>query len=158
MPLNSVKNASAMPDFVPTHRLTEEASLKMIAAGVAKANELGCKVAIAVVDASCRMIGFLLMDGAKHFAIITTQRKAITSASQKQPTGYAPEENALSMAVRMGDFTNVPGGFPIVRRRPGDRRGRRRRREDRGRRAGGQGRAGGAQAAGLKLIPLISSG
>jgi uncharacterized protein GlcG (DUF336 family) len=22
-------------------------------------------------------------------------------------------ENALSMAVRMGDFTNVPGGFPI---------------------------------------------
>jgi len=28
-------------------------------------------------------------------------------------TGYAPEENALSMAVRMGDFTNVPGGFPI---------------------------------------------
>ena len=23
------------------------------------------------------------------------------------------EENALSMAVRMGDFTNVPGGFPI---------------------------------------------
>ena len=30
-----------------------------------------------------------------------------------QPTGYAPEENALSMSVRMGDFTNVPGGFPI---------------------------------------------
>jgi glc operon protein GlcG len=103
-----------MPDFVPTHRLTEEASLKMIAAGVAKANDLGCKVAIAVVDASCRLIGFLLMDGAKHFAIITTQRKAITSASQRLPTGYAPEENALSMAIRMGDFTNVPGGFPIT--------------------------------------------
>jgi glc operon protein GlcG len=103
-----------MPDFVPTHRLTEQASLKMMQAGVAKANELGCKVALAVVDQSCRMIGFLFMDGAKHFAIITTQRKAITSASQKQPTGYAPEENALSMAVRMGDFTNIPGGFPIV--------------------------------------------
>jgi uncharacterized protein GlcG (DUF336 family) len=29
------------------------------------------------------------------------------------PTGYAPEENAISMTVRMGDFTNVPGGFPI---------------------------------------------
>jgi uncharacterized protein GlcG (DUF336 family) len=43
-----------MSDFVPTHRLTEEASLKMITAGVA------------------------------------------------------------SMAVRMGDFTNIPGGFPIV--------------------------------------------
>ena len=103
----------AMPDTVPTHRLTEEASLKMLAAGVAKANALGCKVSLAVVDASCRMIAFLMMDGARHFSIITTQRKAITSASQRMPTGYAPEENALSMAVRMGDFTNVPGGFPI---------------------------------------------
>ena len=102
-----------MADIVPTHRLTEDASLKMLAAGVAKANELKCKVSVAVVDASCRMIGFVMMEGAKHFSIITTQRKAITSASQRLPTGYAPEENALSMAVRMGDFTNVPGGFPI---------------------------------------------
>ena len=102
-----------MPDVVPTHRLTEQASLKMLAAGVAKANALNCKVSLAVVDASCRLIAFLMMDGARHFSIITTQRKAITSASQCMPTGYAPEENALSMAVRMGDFTNVPGGFPI---------------------------------------------
>jgi len=103
-----------MADVVATHRLTHEASLKMISAGVKKANELGCKVSIAVVDQSCRLIGFLMMDGARHFSIITTQRKAITSASQRLPTGYAPEENALSMAVRMGDFTNVPGGFPVV--------------------------------------------
>ncbi len=86
----------------------------MLAAGVAKAEEIGCKVSLAVVDQSCRLIAFLMMDGARHFSIITTQRKAITSASQHQPTGYAPEENALSMAVRMGDFTNVPGGFPIA--------------------------------------------
>src|SRR6202165_5311319 len=103
-----------MPDFVPTPRLTEEASLKMLAAGVAKANELGCKVSLAVVVQSCRLIAFLLVDGGRQFSIIPTQRKPITSASQKMPTGYAPEENALSMAVRMGDFTNVPGGFPIT--------------------------------------------
>jgi uncharacterized protein GlcG (DUF336 family) len=103
-----------MPDVVATHRLTHEASLKMLQAGVAKAEELGCRVSLAVVDQSCRVIAFLMMDGARHFSIITTTRKAITSASQRQPTGYAPEENALSMAVRMGDFTNVPGGFPIV--------------------------------------------
>jgi uncharacterized protein GlcG (DUF336 family) len=103
-----------MPDLVATHRLTEEASLKMIRAGIAKANELGCKVSLAVVDQSCRLIAFVMMDGAKHFSIITTKRKAITSASQRQPTGYAPEENALSMSVRMDDFTNVPGGFPII--------------------------------------------
>jgi hypothetical protein len=27
------------------------------------------------------------MDGARHFSIITTQRKAITAASQRLPTG-----------------------------------------------------------------------
>ena len=103
-----------MPDFIKSHRLTEEASLKMITAGVDRANALGCKVSLAVVDQSCRLIGFLMMEGARHFSIITTQRKAITSASQRMPTGYAPEENAISMTVRMGDFTNVPGGFPIT--------------------------------------------
>lgn len=103
-----------MPDIISTHRLTEQASLKMLNAGVAQANALGCKVSLAVVDASCRLIAFLMMDGARHFSIITTQRKAITAASQRLPTGYAPEQNALSMSVRMGDFTNVPGGFPIM--------------------------------------------
>jgi uncharacterized protein GlcG (DUF336 family) len=110
---NADTKESRMTDFVTTHRLTHKASLKMIAAGVAKAEALGCKVSLAVVDQSCRLIGFVMMDGARHFSIITTQRKAITAASQRLPTGYAPEENALSMAVRMGDFTNVPGGFPI---------------------------------------------
>jgi uncharacterized protein GlcG (DUF336 family) len=103
-----------MPDIVPSHRLTHEASLKMLQAGVAKATALGCKVSLAVVDQSCRLIAFLTMDGARHFSIVTTQRKAITAASQRQPTGYAPEADALSMAVRMGEFTNVPGGFPIM--------------------------------------------
>ena len=69
-----------MADLVATHRLTEEASLKMIQAGIAKANELGCKVSLAVVDQSCRLIAFVMMDGAKHFSIITTKRKAITPA------------------------------------------------------------------------------
>jgi uncharacterized protein GlcG (DUF336 family) len=39
-----------MADFVTTHRLTHKASLKMIEAGVAKAEVLGCKVSLAVVD------------------------------------------------------------------------------------------------------------
>lgn len=102
-----------MADYVPTHRLTHEASLKMLQAGVAKANELGCKVSLAVVDQSCQLIAFLMMDGARYFSRRTTINKAITSASQKLPTGYAPKEQELSMTVRMGEFTNIEGGFPI---------------------------------------------
>ena len=66
-----------MADFASTHRLTHAASLKMLAAGVAKANELGCKVSLAVVDQSCRLIAFLMMDGARHFSIITTQATCV---------------------------------------------------------------------------------
>ena len=104
-----------MTDFVATHRITHEASLKMLQAGVAKANEIGVKVSLAVVDASGQMIAFLMMDGARFFSGRTTIKKAITSASQRLPTGYAPEERVLSMQIRMdGDFTNVLGGFPVT--------------------------------------------
>jgi glc operon protein GlcG len=101
-------------DFVPTFRLTHEASLKMMQAGVAKANELGCRVSLAVVDQSCQLVAFLMMDGARYFSRRTTINKAITSASQGLPTGYAPKEKELSMTVRMGEFTNIEGGFPIT--------------------------------------------
>ena len=102
------------PIFVPTFRLTHEASLKMLQAGVAKANELGCKVSLAVVDQSCQLVAFLMMDGARYFSRRTTINKAITSASQKLPTGYARKEDELSMMIRMGEFTNIEGGFPIT--------------------------------------------
>lgn len=104
-----------MADFVPTQRLTHEASLKMLAAGIRKADEIGCRISLAVVDQSCQLIGFLMMDGARFFSGRTTIKKAITAASQHVPTGYAPEDQVVSMQIRMdGDFTNVPGGFPVI--------------------------------------------
>lgn len=89
--------------------------MKMLAAGVAKANEMKLKVSLAVVDASGQLIAFLMMDGARFFSGRTTIKKAITSASQRLPTGYAAEERVISMQIRMdGDFTNVLGGFPVT--------------------------------------------
>jgi uncharacterized protein GlcG (DUF336 family) len=98
-----------MTDFVTTRRLTHKASLKMIAAGVAKAETLGCKVSLAVVDQGCRLIGFLMMDGARHFSIITTQRKAITAASQRLPTGYATRGECAVDVGAHGRFHQCAG-------------------------------------------------
>jgi glc operon protein GlcG len=104
-----------MADFAPTHRITHEACRKMIAAGVAKADELGCKVSLAVVDDGGTLIAFLRMDGARFFSGRATIKKAITSASQRLPSGYFPKEGEVSMQIRMdGDFTNIAGGFPIT--------------------------------------------
>lgn len=104
-----------MADYVPTHRLTHEATMKMLAAGIAKADEIGVKIALAVCNQSCEIIGYLVMDGARHFAGRTTTKKAKTAASQREATGYAEESRVLSMQIRMdGEFTNVRGGLPIV--------------------------------------------
>ena len=104
-----------MPDFVATHRITHEACRKMLDAGIAKANELGAPVSLAVVDQGGTLIAFLRMDGARFFSGRATIKKAITSASQRLPSGYFPKEGEVSMMIRMdGDFTNVPGGFPVT--------------------------------------------
>jgi uncharacterized protein GlcG (DUF336 family) len=104
-----------MADFVPTHRITEEATLKMLSAGCAHAQSLSTPVSLAIVDASGELLAFVRMDGARLFSARATIKKAITSASQKLPTGYFPKEGEVSMQIRMdGDFTNIPGGFPIV--------------------------------------------
>ena len=104
-----------MPDYIPTYKLTHEATMKMLAAGVKKADEIGVKIALAVCDQSCALLGYLVMDGARHFAGRTTTKKAATAASQRMATGYAEEHRAVSMQIRMdGEFTNVRGGFPII--------------------------------------------
>ncbi len=104
-----------MPDFVPTHRITEAATMRMMAAGLAKATEIGALVTIAVVDAGGELIGLVRMDGARFFSGRSTIKKAVTSASQRLPSGYFDKAGEVSMQIRMdGDFTNIPGGFPIV--------------------------------------------
>lgn len=104
-----------MPDFVPTHRITHEATRRMLDAGVAKATELGAPVSIAVVDAAGRLLAFVRMDGARLFSERATVKKAVTSASQRLPTGYFDKAGEVSMQIRMdGEFTNVAGGFPIT--------------------------------------------
>jgi glc operon protein GlcG len=104
-----------MPDFVPTYRITHEATLRMLEAGVARATVMGTPVSLAVVDASGELLAFVRMDGARLFSARATIKKAITSASQRLPTGYYPKEGEVSMQIRMdGEFTNVAGGFPIT--------------------------------------------
>lgn len=104
-----------MTDFVATHRITHEATMRMMAAGLARARELDALVSIAVVDASGELLAFVRMDGARFFSARATIKKAVTSASQRMPTGYFDKAGEVSMQIRMdGDFTNIPGGFPIV--------------------------------------------
>ena len=104
-----------MPDCVPTHRISHAATMRMMEAGLAKAAEIGALVSIAVVDDGGTLIGFVRMDNARFFSGRSTIKKAITSASQRLPSGYFDKAGEVSMQIRMdGDFTNIAGGFPIT--------------------------------------------
>ena len=83
---------------------------------IAKADALGCKVSLAVVDQSCRLIAFLMMDGARHFSIITTQRRAMASVLSQ-----ASGKSAKSARISLAGLNQCSG---VTRRRSGSDRSR----------------------------------
>jgi uncharacterized protein GlcG (DUF336 family) len=104
-----------MPDVVATGRLTHEGALKVLRAGIQKAEEMEVPQCIAVTDAAGQLLAFVRMDGAKFLSIRTSIRKAQTAASSRQPTGSTDQEHAVKLAFTTGGrLTNLKAGVPIV--------------------------------------------
>ena len=70
-----------MSDTTPFLKLTSEGAHKIMAAAVAKADEIGIPECISVVDPGGHLICFTKMDGAFVQSIDSSLRKAMTSAS-----------------------------------------------------------------------------
>ena len=104
-----------MSDIVPTSRLTHDGALRVLRAGIEKAEEMGVPQCIAVTDAAGRLLAFVRMDGAKFLSIRTSIRKAMSAASSREPTGGADLEHAMKLAFTTGGrLTNLLAGVPIV--------------------------------------------
>ena len=104
-----------MADVVAGCRLTHAGALKVLHAGIEKANEMGVPQCIAVTDAGGRLLAFVRMDGAKFLSIRTSIRKALSAASGRVPTGGADHEHAVKIAFTTGGrLTNLKAGVPIV--------------------------------------------
>jgi glc operon protein GlcG len=70
---------------------------------------------IAVVDDAGHLLAFVRMDGAKFLSIGTAQRKALTAADRRSPTGGMEAGHDLKLSlVTEGRLTNLKGGLPIV--------------------------------------------
>ena len=67
--------------------LTLSESNRIMAAAIAKAEELNIKVSVAVVDAGGRLIGLQRMDGAIWASAYGCQGKAVASAAFGRPSG-----------------------------------------------------------------------
>ena len=99
----------------PSLKLTHEGALRALDAALKKAEALGVPQNITIVDDGGNLLAFVRMDGAKMFSIRTSQKKAISAASHRQPSGMLKPELELKMAIATdGGLTNLEGGFPIV--------------------------------------------
>ena len=98
--------------------ISYESAVKMVAAAVAKAAQLGCKQNVAVVDDGGNLKAFGRMDGAALLGVEGCQRKAFTALFG---VGTQALYNAIkedqSLVIGLSHFsraTMVGGGLPIV--------------------------------------------
>lgn len=104
-----------MPDTRPFLKLTHEGALRVLDGALKKAESLGVPQNITVVDDGGNLLAFVRMDGAKTLSIRTSQKKAMSAASLRAPSGTGKPELELKMAIATdGGLTNLEGGFPII--------------------------------------------
>lgn len=102
-------------DFIrQTAMLTHAATMAMLNAGVAKADEMGQPQCIVIVDASGELLGEIRMTGSKYLSRKSARAKALTAASIGNASAAIPD--ALRVTIGMatgGDVTGLQGGLPI---------------------------------------------
>ena len=109
--------------FETTKRLTTKGAKTMLTAAIAKAEEFGIAVTVAIVDGGGHLLVLERMDGGRFHTVHSSTTKAVTSASNKRPTttrGAQGQELdtlraiGLSLAAGPSRWTATEGGFPII--------------------------------------------
>jgi uncharacterized protein GlcG (DUF336 family) len=104
-------------------RLTHQGAKKMMATAIAKAEEAGIAVSVAIADAGGHLILLERMDGGRFHTLHSCTTKAVCAASNKRPTsprgaqGQALDvAHALGLALAAGSerWTAMEGGYPIL--------------------------------------------
>lgn len=97
-----------------TLTLTHAASLEMLRAAVASAEEIGQPQCIVIVDASGETLASLRMTGAKYLSLKSARAKARTAASIGGASANIPATVApLIAAATEGQMTGLGGGLAI---------------------------------------------
>jgi uncharacterized protein GlcG (DUF336 family) len=98
--------------------MTLEQAKAAVAAAVAKAEQIGAKMNIAVVDAGANLKAFARMDGAWLGSIDIAIRKARTARFFDMNTGEIgklsqPGESLFGIEHSNGGLISFPGGIPL---------------------------------------------
>lgn len=112
-----------MTSFASTQRLTTAGAKQMLAAAIAKAEDIGIAVTVAIVDAGGHMLVLERMDGGRFHTVHSSTTKAVTASSNKRPTTTKGAQGqdldtlhaiGLSLAAGANRWTAMEGGFPIM--------------------------------------------
>lgn len=100
--------------------LTFAEAQRILAAGLAKAEEIGQPMNIAVVDAGGHLLAFGRQDGAIRASIDISQRKALTSVLMNAPTAalmelVQPGAELYGLEQTAGGMVAFGGGVPMYR-------------------------------------------
>lgn len=100
--------------------LTLDEANRIVAGAIAKAQEMGIRISVAVCDAGGRLLAFNRMDNAIWGSAYGSQGKAIASAAFGRPSGELQERADTPIirgiaAAEGGHMIPSQGGVPIIR-------------------------------------------
>jgi glc operon protein GlcG len=106
-----------------TKRLTTAGAKTMMATAIAKAEEAGIAVSVAITDAGGHLILLERMDGGRFHSVHSATTKAVCAASNKRATSSRGAQaqpldvgHALGLALAAGPqrWTAMEGGCPVI--------------------------------------------
>ncbi len=104
-------------------RLTPAGAKKIMATAIAKAQEAGVAVSVAIVDAGGHILLLERMEGGRFHTVHSATTKAVCAASNRRQTGSKGAQgqaldvaHALGLALAAGPerWTPMEGGCPIM--------------------------------------------
>src|SRR6266480_874063 len=110
-------------DFADSKRLTAAGARKMMATAIARAQEAGIAVTVAIADAGGHLLLLERMEGGRFHTVHSATTKAVCAASTRRSTGAKGAAgqaldvaHALGLAIAAGGerWTAMEGGAPIL--------------------------------------------
>src|SRR5947208_5968191 len=104
-------------------RLTAACTKKMMATAIARAQEAGVAVSVAIVDAGGHLMLLERMEGGRFHTVHSATTKAVCAASNRRATGAKGAQgqaldvtHAVGLALAAGPerWTAMEGGWPVI--------------------------------------------
>lgn len=106
-----------------TKRLTAAGAKKMMATAIARAEEAGIAITVAIADSGGNLVLLERMEGGRFHTVHSATTKAVCAASSRRPTGSKGAQgqsldvtHALGLALAAGaaNWTAMEGGCPVL--------------------------------------------